>query len=427
MTSLNPDLSLPTCRVCLQNNQDEEMSSIFDVDADFDDLHIYEKIEQCADIKIIRHDKIPTLICGDCYGFLKVSYKFRTICRNSNEYLKEFVISGKSSPLLPEESSLHDNPLLIQKKVVKKRGKRTQYKTRRKERDLLPAVEIIKTENELVVKDENDFVPNSIDFEELNERDSIGDGEIEHLDEDNNEVWLDPDYQDDDDDFDVSIGSLELDVKEEADELEETTKKRTKSSKKTRKVGTKPSKTLDISSDGAAIIREKNPRAKRVKRERQPHICEICGNKYPRRYALEMHMRRHRDEKPYACEICTYAFHSNFELIRHMRKHTGSRPYKCSYCPRAFGDQSTLIKHERIHRNERPFKCDTCGKTFTYSNVLKYHILTHTGEKPYACEICGKTFTRTHHLRAHLETLQHQNDPKAKMQLANIRKNNISQ
>ncbi|XP_065354623.1 transcription factor Ouib [Calliphora vicina] len=418
MSSFDPDLSQPTCRVCLQNNHDEEMSSIFDLDADFNDLHIYEKIEQCAGIKIIRHDKIPTLICSDCYGFLKVSYKFRTICRNSNDYLKEFVVSGKTSPLL-EEALPKENPLSIAEKTSGRKGKRSQYKTRIKERDS-PQVEDIKSENEMIVKSENDNAANSNDFKELNG---------EHFDE-IDEIWLDPDYQDDDDDFDVSIGSLELDIKVEDEEIDKP-KKPIKSKKKTtvkpKKAKAKPSKTLDISSDGAAIIREKKPRAKREKKEKMPHICEVCGNIYQRRYSLELHMRRHRAEKPYECEICSYAFHSNFELIRHMRKHTGSRPYKCSYCPRAFGDQSTLIKHERIHRNERPFKCDTCGKSFTYSNVLKYHILTHTGEKPYTCEICGKCFTRTHHLRAHLETLQHQNDPRSKLQLQNIRKNNIGQ
>lgn len=52
MTTINPDLSQPTCRVCLQNQDEEDMSSIFDLDADINDLHIYEKIEQCAGIKV---------------------------------------------------------------------------------------------------------------------------------------------------------------------------------------------------------------------------------------------------------------------------------------------------------------------------------------------------------------------------------------
>lgn len=64
------------------------------------------------------------------------------------------------------------------------------------------------------------------------------------------------------------------------------------------------SKTLGISSDGAAVIEEKlrPPAAKRARKEKRTHICEICGNIYDRRYTLVAHMRRHRDEKPFECE-----------------------------------------------------------------------------------------------------------------------------
>ncbi|KAM7360608.1 uncharacterized protein ACRADG_006417 [Cochliomyia hominivorax] len=417
MSSLNPDLSKPTCRVCLQNSQDEDMSSIFDVDAEISDLHIYEKIEQCAGIKIIQHEKIPTLICNDCYGILRVSYKFRTICRNSNEYLKEFVVKGKFSSPQQEHISPKENPLqLVENRTNEKTNQRSQYKTRLKEKTTAVVVDSIKIE-----KDDAHNTPANL--ENLNEEpfEQIVEEEIE------DEVWYESDYQEEeeDEDFEISIEAMDLEIKEENEEQivnDKKTKAKKRSTPKEKK--SKPSKTLGISSDGAAVIRERKPRAKREKKEKQPHICDICGNIYNRRYALEVHVRRHRDEKPFDCELCTQAFHSNFELIRHMRKHTGVRPYKCSYCPRAFGDQSTLIKHERIHRNERPFKCDTCGKSFTYSNVLKSHILTHTGEKPYTCELCGKCFTRAHHLRAHLETLQHQSDPRSKILLQNIKKNN---
>lgn len=59
-------------------------------------------------------------------------------------------------------------------------------------------------------------------------------------------------------------------------------------------------KTLGISSDGAAIIRVRNDR--QPNKDKQIHICDICGNVYPRKYALEAHMRRHRNERPYECE-----------------------------------------------------------------------------------------------------------------------------
>ncbi|TMW47687.1 hypothetical protein DOY81_007235 [Sarcophaga bullata] len=397
MSDITPDLKQPTCRVCLQNNKDEEMSSIFDLDADCNNLHIYEKIEQCAGIKIIRHEQIPTLICKYCSAFLKVSYKFRTICRNSNDYLKEY-ISGLCKKENIEETPPKKNPLLIDNKQKQEDDKsQTCFDN---------------------VNDSSSFEVNNVSSEEFN-------GFA------NDDLSMNDDHHDEDVNFD-SVMQTNEDDGESTDEFKPNKRKRRRSYKKKRLIKKEskrntPSKTLGISSDGAAIIRDKKTRdaiVKREKKEKQPHICDVCGNIYDRRYTLEVHMRRHRDEKPFECEICNQAFHCNFELTRHIRKHTGSRPFKCSYCSRAFGDRSTLIKHERIHRNERPYKCDTCGKSFTYSNVLKSHILTHTGEKPYNCDLCGKSFTRAHHLRAHLETLQHQNDPRSKILLKQIKKSN---
>lgn len=68
--------------------------------------------------------------------------------------------------------------------------------------------------------------------------------------------------------------------------------------------GNTPSKEIGISSDGAAVIRDKKPMPKGRKgtKEKRPHICDICGNVYKLRYALMSHMRRHRKEKPFACE-----------------------------------------------------------------------------------------------------------------------------
>lgn len=32
------------------------------------------------------------------------------------------------------------------------------------------------------------------------------------------------------------------------------------------------------------------------------HVCDICGNSYPRKSTLDTHMRRHKNERPYECE-----------------------------------------------------------------------------------------------------------------------------
>lgn len=126
-------------------------------------------------------------------------------------------------------------------------------------------------------------------------------------------------------------------------------------------------------------------RMKRDLKSQKPLIiCDICGNTYRYKHALETHMRRHRGEKPFACEECGRAFVVLFELKRHFRTHTGQKPYACKFCDRKFSDFGSRIKHERTHTGERPYICATCGKGFAYSHVLSSHVLTHTGEKRYA-------------------------------------------
>lgn len=36
--------------------------------------------------------------------------------------------------------------------------------------------------------------------------------------------------------------------------------------------------------------------------DKEMNECEICGNTYRYRHALEIHMRRHRNERPFPCE-----------------------------------------------------------------------------------------------------------------------------
>ncbi|KAH8394512.1 hypothetical protein KR215_002341 [Drosophila sulfurigaster] len=157
----------------------------------------------------------------------------------------------------------------------------------------------------------------------------------------------------------------------------------------------------------------------------KPHVCDICGNSYPRKSTLDTHLRRHNNDRPYQCEICQKTFHVNYQLMRHIRQHTGARPYCCQYCQRSFADRTSLVKHERIHRNERPYVCNTCGKNFTYSNVLKVHYKTHTGEKPHICKLCNKSFARHHNLVAHLQMQQHVNDPRCAAYLHTLRAANV--
>lgn len=51
MTCPATDLKHTTCRICIQNSENE-MYSIFSLDAGSNNLPIYEKIEECSGIKV---------------------------------------------------------------------------------------------------------------------------------------------------------------------------------------------------------------------------------------------------------------------------------------------------------------------------------------------------------------------------------------
>lgn len=230
-----------------------------------------------------------------------MSYKFRTICRNSNEYLKEFVVKGKVSPQTVETSP-KENPLSITENANGKVYKRGPYKKRQKDKDTNSTVtQIIKIEKEEERLNSPANAETIEPFKEDDDFEAIIENDVD------DEMWFDNDA-DDDENFEISIEALDLDIKEEEEADEEMAKdkkpkrKRKAATEKTKKSNKKPTKTLAISSDGTAVIRERKPRAKKEKAEKQPHICDVCGNIYQRRYALELHMRRHRDEKPYDCE-----------------------------------------------------------------------------------------------------------------------------
>lgn len=232
---------------------------------------------------------MPSLICVNCYGGLKASYTFRTTCRNSDDYLREYVL-GETAILKLENTSPKHNPLSISENTPKKESKRSKYKTKLRDNPS-PLQETIKYEKE--------SPPNSpINSENLNDEYFDGDDDVDK------DEWFDIDYKDDDDD-DISCGEnldeSDWDIQEEKGGAKKS-KKQTKTKKKLSRKPKKSQKTLDISPDGEAVIKEKKPRTKKEKKEKQPHICDVCGNIYQRRYDLITHMKRHSSEKPYKCE-----------------------------------------------------------------------------------------------------------------------------
>ncbi|XP_075146250.1 uncharacterized protein LOC142220792 [Haematobia irritans] len=389
-TNVEIQMTSTTCRICLHNNKTD--NNMFPIFIGNDVPPVCDKINICTGIKITNHEKLPDLICHNCLAFLNIAFKFRSICLNSQMFLQEYVCD-----------------------VAFDSNKEIEVSTQQENQEHITHKEYV--EDDISHKE---YVVEDISHKEYEMEASTSNTSFSQIQLENtpNEYYEEEYY-----DETTVTEEVNDDIPDPNTHIEDVTKIAT--NKTNDKEANDPSPILAMKSGGGAVTVETDDilSNRGNKTPKKPHVCDICGNVYDRRYSLQAHLRRHRAEKPFECELCGQSFHCNFELSRHIRKHTGSKPYVCEYCKRSFGDRSTLMKHERIHRNERPYSCETCGKTFTYSSVLKVHKLTHTGFKAYACELCGKRFSRSHHLRAHLETLLHSNDPRSKTLLKKIRRN----
>ncbi|XP_013113534.1 zinc finger protein 3 [Stomoxys calcitrans] len=353
------------CRICLKNSG-QCLYSIFDEGNETTELgNLQDKIEQYGGIKVYPQNNLPNKICSRCLLLLKAAHKFRDLCEQSQEQLKQFI-----NPLKEEEDA-EDN--IISKEdddsdsvvITSSTKQRMDEFITDEKTNTLSLIE----EYDLSTPADEDEDDDQYVYEEINESSQEAAG---LMSEDTNS------YEDSNMHFDYYETTNDDETKRESS---------------------------TGATDGELLIPATR---KAVKRKREIKIinesvyrCEYCENVYHDRTKYNLHVKLHNNVKPHECEICKKHFSTTSQLSRHMNSHTGNRPYKCNFCEASFGDPSTKIKHERIHTNERPYKCELCSKSFSYSNVLKVHMMVHTGEKPHVCAYCDKSFSQAHHKNAH--------------------------
>lgn len=81
----------------------------------------------------------------------------------------------------------------------------------------------------------------------------------------------------------------------------------------------------DISFRNKIEQREHN---KTMHANKQWLVCDICGQRYKSKGALDIHVGMHKGVSPHECEICGKKFTQKGALVRHMPLHTGERPYQ---------------------------------------------------------------------------------------------------
>ncbi|XP_044256965.1 zinc finger protein 771-like [Tribolium madens] len=128
--------------------------------------------------------------------------------------------------------------------------------------------------------------------------------------------------------------------------------------------------------------------------------CPICGKEISTKGNLKVHLETHRPKGKYGCDICGRIFKTQCNLYRHKEYHGGIQ-YPCGVCGRVYPTNSTLRAHSITHSDLRPHKCPLCDKTFKRNQDLKFHINQHTGARPYQCPYCPKAFASSGNCFSH--------------------------
>ncbi|KAK6621215.1 hypothetical protein RUM43_011521 [Polyplax serrata] len=145
----------------------------------------------------------------------------------------------------------------------------------------------------------------------------------------------------------------------------------------------------------------------------QPFICDLCGQSFKVKKNLEGHKNSiHFRLKLHLCDLCGRGFASRYALKVHTIWHNDQKDFACDVCGTRFRTRGKLNTHKSIHGGPKNFMCHICSRDFRWKKDFEVHVRTHTGEKPFTCSLCGKGFASVTSMRKHEKN--HETDMKGK-------------
>ncbi|KAH8283986.1 hypothetical protein KR054_006558 [Drosophila jambulina] len=184
----------------------------------------------------------------------------------------------------------------------------------------------------------------------------------------------------------------------------------------------------DSEVDGETDQDQHNSKRRRKSRKGSSgYTCELCQQKFPRKYQLYDHQRQSHSwsEAPHVCGRCDGRFVS-LQLLRHHNEsqcRNAQKRFLCHKCPLRFRWKHNLKTHFREHRiTNQTFECPECKRVFDKKKSLTVHLLSvHAEEsKLIPCQWCSRKFYRHDYLVKHLKRhgLKEQDIPLAETLIA---------
>ncbi|KAI8789834.1 oocyte zinc finger protein XlCOF6 [Biomphalaria glabrata] len=103
-------------------------------------------------------------------------------------------------------------------------------------------------------------------------------------------------------------------------------------------------------------------------------ICLTCGDKFPSKPEMRVHLKFMHSHKTFGCKFCDMMFSSSSGLLSHTKaKHKPDPKTLCQICGQAFHNRANLEGHMNMHMGLKPFKCKKCDKCYGHSKSLMTH------------------------------------------------------
>ncbi|XP_030648074.1 zinc finger protein 497-like [Chanos chanos] len=168
--------------------------------------------------------------------------------------------------------------------------------------------------------------------------------------------------------------------------------------------------------------------------------CSVCGQYFPRKRSLQLHVLSHQGKQPLTCPHCSDQYLNRSQLDAHLPRCAGGAGLcteegmglpgrgfggragrvgrlSCDLCGHRCVTQEGLDLHRMSHSGQTPLRCPLlpCRRRFVTDAALQDHLLTHCPSpsesgsvdtmvkpRPYHCQHCGKDFTTASSLNVHL-------------------------
>ncbi|ETN66866.1 hypothetical protein AND_001332 [Anopheles darlingi] len=133
-------------------------------------------------------------------------------------------------------------------------------------------------------------------------------------------------------------------------------------------------------------------------------VCEICGVELKHRTSFDVHMERHSGVANFPCLYCSASFYTRTECQSHINsRHVVTDRMKCPTCGALFRSRKLLRQHQTSHESERKHQCSQCDVSFKSQHYLSRHVReAHEGVR-FNCTYCSKSYRRKDKLRLHIE------------------------